>query len=246
MRKFNLEEFMWLLVLICTDVGIIYLLNTDKVDFYVGSKMIKYMYMTIFLLSILSIFQIANVFTPRGNGSLFNRILPIILALIIGFISVKAQESFRHNELYDNLINNFEESHNHEFKLTKEEINDYIVGGNIIINDNNLEILMDMRKNIDDYIGKNMEFKGFVCRDSLLDDNMFMIGRVQTTCCAADSRVMGILAEYKDSKILNENDWVNIKGSISYTTVNDDDGISHRVPIVQIVSLEKLENADGK
>ena len=103
-----------------------------------------------------------------------------------------------------------------------------------------------MKNNPDDYIGKNLEFKGFVCRDILLADNVFMVGRVKTTCCAADSKVMGILAEYEDSKNLNENDWVNIKGSISYTTVNDDDGISHRVPIVQIVNLEKLENKDEK
>lgn len=246
MRKFNLEEFIWFLVLVCLDIGIIYLIKTDKISFYIGGKMIKYMYMTIFLLFILSIFQVPNIFTPKGNGSVFNKVLPIILALIIGVISVKAQQSFRHNELYDNIINNFEESHEHEFQLSKKEISEYIEGGNIAINDDNLEILIDMRKNLDDYIGKNMEFKGFVCRDSLLDENIFMIGRVQTTCCAADSRVIGILAEYKDAKVLNENDWVNIKGSISYTTVNDDDGVSHRVPIVQIASLEKLENVDRK
>ena len=66
------------------------------------------------------------------------------------------------------------------------------------------------------------------------------------TCCAADSNVIGILAEYEDSESLNENEWVSIKGSISYTTINDDDGISHRVPIVQIGSLEKVKNEDKK
>ena len=105
---------------------------------------------------------------------------------------------------------------------------------------------MDMRKNPDDYIGKILELKGFVCRESILSENMFMIGRVHTTCCAADSMVVGIFAEYEDSKSLNENDWVNIKGSISYTTINDDDGISHRVPVVQIDNLEKIENREGK
>lgn len=246
MKKFNLEEFMWFLVLICMNLGIIYLINSNKVEFYIGNKMIKYMYFSVFLLSILILFQIPNVFTPKGNSSLTNKLLPIILALIISFISVKAQDSFRHNELYDYLMNDTEEIHEHEFELTKKEIEDYIADGNIIVNDKNLEILEDMKNNPDDYIGKNLEFKGFVCRDILLADNVFMVGRIKTTCCAADSKVMGILAEYEDSKNLNENDWVNIKGSISYTTVNDDDGISHRVPIVQIVKIEKLENKDEK
>ena len=75
--------------------------------------MIKYMYMSVFLLSILIVFQIANIFTPKGNGSLTNKLLPIILALIISFISVKAQDSFRHNELYDYLMNDTEEIHEH-------------------------------------------------------------------------------------------------------------------------------------
>ncbi|MBE6062085.1 MAG: TIGR03943 family protein [Clostridium butyricum] len=246
MRKFNLEEFIWFVVLIFMNMGVIYLIKTDKAEFYIGDKMIKYMYMTVFLLSILSIFQVANVFTPKGNGSLFNKIFPIIFALIIGVISIKAQDSFRHNELYDSLFDNCEESHEHEFHLSKKEIDDYIASGNIIIDDTNLEILMDMKKNPDDYIGKNIEFKGFVCKDGILSENMFIVGRVHTTCCAADSRIMGILAEYEHLNNLKENDWVNIKGNISCTTVNNDDGISHRVPLVQIVNLEKLQIKNQK
>ena len=52
MRRFNIEEFLWLLILICINTGIIYLINTNKVDFYIGDKMIKYMYMAIILISI--------------------------------------------------------------------------------------------------------------------------------------------------------------------------------------------------
>lgn len=246
MRRFNLEEFLWLLILIFMDLGIIYLIYTGKTDFYIGDKMAKYMYMSVLLLTILILFQIANVFTPKGDLNIINKLLPIMIAIILGFISVKAQDSFRHNELYDNLLSENEEVHEHNFGFDKKKKDDYIRDGNIVINDNNLELLEDMKNNPEEYIGKNLEVKGFVCKDSLLEENMFMIGRVQMTCCAADSKVIGILAEYEDSKSLNENDWVNIKGSISYTTINDDDGISHRVPVVHIGSLEKVENEDQK
>lgn len=246
MRRFNLEEFLWLLILISMSLGIVYLIYTGKADFYIGDKMVKYMYMSVALLTILIVFQTVNVFTPKGDLNIINKLLPIMIALILGFVSVKAQDSFRHNELYDNLLSENEESHEHHFGFDKKKKDDYIKDGNIVINDNNLELLEDMKNNPEEYIGKNLEVKGFVCKDSLLEENMFMIGRVQMTCCAADSKVIGILAEYEDSQNLNENDWVNIKGSISYTTINDDDGISHRVPIVQIGSLEKIENEDTK
>lgn len=246
MRRFNLEEFLWLIILVAMNMGIVYLIYTGKADFYIGEKMIKYMYMSAVLLSILIIFQIPNVFTPKGDLNIANKLLPIMIALILGGISVKAQDSFRHNELYDNLLSEHEEVHEHNFIFDKKKKDDYIRDGNIVIDDNNLELLEDMKNNIEDYLGKNLEVKGFVCKDSLLNKNMFMIGRVHMTCCAADSKVIGILAEYEDSESLNENEWISIKGSISYTTINDDDGISHRVPIVQIGSLEKVKNEDKK
>jgi len=66
------------------------------------------------------------------------------------------------------------------------------------------------------------------------------------TCCAADSKIVGILAEGKNIAELNENEWVTIRGSLSFTTINDDDGISHRVPVIIIDNLTKNNKVENK
>lgn len=70
MRRFNLDEFLWFIVLILLDLSIIYLVFTRKIDFYIGNKMIKYIYITIVMISIITIFQFKNVFTSKGNGNI--------------------------------------------------------------------------------------------------------------------------------------------------------------------------------
>ena len=45
---------------------------------------------------------------------------------------------------------------------------------------------------------------------------------------------------------LNENEWVTIRGSLSFTTINDDDGISHRVPVIIIDNLTKNNKVENK
>lgn len=66
------------------------------------------------------------------------------------------------------------------------------------------------------------------------------------TCCAADSKIVGILAEDKDIIKVKENEWVTVRGVINYTTINDDDGVSHKVPVINIDNLVKSRNPESK
>ena len=63
LRKFNFDEFLWLIVIILIDLGLIYLIATGKAELYIGKKMIKYIYISIFILGVICILQISNVFT---------------------------------------------------------------------------------------------------------------------------------------------------------------------------------------
>ena len=116
----------------------------------------------------------------------------------------------------------------------------------IKIDDNNLNILEDIQASPEEFMGKEIEMYGFVCKESYLKNTQFVIGRIIMTCCAADSKVVGILAEGKNIAELNENEWVTIRGSLSFTTINDDDGISHRVPVIIIDNLTKNNKVENK
>ena len=92
MKKFNWDEFIWFITLIFMAFGLLYLVNSGKIQFYIGNKMIKYVYFSVIMITIISLFQIRNIFTPKNNINLKVKYIPIILALVIGIVSVKSQD----------------------------------------------------------------------------------------------------------------------------------------------------------
>lgn len=242
LKRFNFEELLWLIVIILIDFGLIYLLVTGKVELYVGKKMIKYIYISVFMLGIIGIVQISNVFTPIGNNNIKIKLVPIILALIIGFISINTQTTFKHIELNKELTESSGEIYSHDHNDSKLNIDKSSykipVKEPIIVDEENPMILEDIKLNAEKYVGKQIEVYGFVCKESYLNKNQFIIGRIIMNCCAADSKVVGIIGEWEQADDLRENQWVQVKGTINYSTINDDDGVNHQVPIIKIDKLE--------
>lgn len=224
--------------------GLVYLIRTGKISFYMGDKMIKYIYAAIFMISVISIFQVINIFTPKNNINLKVKYIPIILALVIGIISVKSQDSFRHRQLNNVLINEYTEDREHKHTDYLKDKKEY--GQFIKIDDDNLEVLEEIQIDPEKFIGKEIELCGFICKENYLKNTQFVIGRIIMTCCAADSKIVGILAEDKDIIKVKENEWVTVRGVINYTTINDDDGVSHKVPVINIDNLVKSRNPESK
>lgn len=244
MKKFNLDEFVWFITLILMATGLVYLIRTGKISFYMGDKMIKYIYAAIFMISVISIFQVINIFTPKNNINLKVKYIPIILALVIGIISVRSQDSFRHRQLNNVLINEYTEDREHKHTDYLKDKKEY--GQFIKIDDDNLEVLEEIQIDPEKFIGKEIELCGFICKENYLKNTQFVIGRIIMTCCAADSKIVGILAEDKDIIKVKENEWVTVRGVINYTTINDDDGVSHKVPVINIANLVKSRNPESK
>ncbi|HEX9025535.1 MAG TPA: TIGR03943 family protein [Clostridium sp.] len=243
MKRFNFDEFLWFTVLILLDLYIIYLVFTGKMEFYIGAKMIKYSYITIIMISIISIFQFKNVFTSRGNSNIKIKLLPIVITLILGVISINKQELFKHselnNELRDSKVSNIDMKYLYEHELdyssTQNENNKQEL---LTVNEDNPMLLEDIRVNPGKYMGRNIEIHGFVCRESYLNKNQFIVGRIVITCCAADSKIVGIIGEYNKSNDLHENEKIIARGTIGNSTIKDDNNVSHRVPIIKIEKLE--------
>ena len=247
MRRFNVDEFLCLLVFVLLDIAICYLAFTGKIEFYIGEKMIKYAYITIVMLSIIAFFQIQNIFTFQRNSNLKLKLIPIILAIILGVISINNQKTFKHNELNkefkesnrSNIDKNYLYEHEMDYSVIMD---DNIKAETLIINEYNPMVLEDVRINPEKYVGRKLEISGFVCKESYLKENQFIIGRIIMNCCAADSKVVGIIGEYDKDYDLNENDEIIVKGIIGSSTIKDDNNISHRIPIIVIEKLEKCYN----
>lgn len=248
MKRFNFDELLWFIVLILLDLYIIYLIFTNKMDFYVGKKMIKYSYITVLMISIILVFQFKNIFTSKGNSNVKIKLIPIIITLILGVISINTKETFKHTELNKELKEN--KTSSIDMKSLYEHELDYtsIEKGNdkkdiLIVNEDNPMVLEDIRINPEKYIGRNLEIHGFVCKESYLNKNQFIIGRIVMTCCAADSKVVGIIGEYDKANDLNENEKIIVRGAIGSSTIKDDNNVSHRIPIIIIENLNN-ENSN--
>jgi len=246
LKRFNFDEFLWFIVLILLDLSIIYLVYTGKIDFYIGKSMIKYCYITILMISIIALFQFQNIFTWIGSSKLKIKLVPIILALVLGGISIYTQDTFKHTELNkelkENKVSNIDikslYEHELDYSLTEGENHKKEI---LMINEVNPMVLEDIRVSPEKYIGRNLEIDGFVCKESYLNKNQFIIGRIVMTCCAADSKVVGIIGEYDKAYDLHENEKIIVSGTIGRSMIKDDNNISHTIPVIIIEKLD-VEN----
>ncbi|OOM82156.1 hypothetical protein CLPUN_04760 [Clostridium puniceum] len=243
MKRFNLDEFLCFIVFGLLDIWIFYLTFTGKIDFYIGRKMIKYIYITIVMLSIIVFFQFQKIFTLQRNSDFKMKLLPIILTITLGVISINKQETFKHNQLNSeikesnlrNIDMKYLYEHEIDYDIIQEQNNKK---GILIINEDNPMILDDIRINSKNYLGRKLEIHGFVCKENYLNKNQFIIGRLVMNCCAADSKIIGIVGEYDEVYNLYENQKIIVKGNIGISTIKDSNNVAHKIPVLIIENLE--------
>lgn len=97
---------------------------------------------------------------------------------------------------------------------------------------NYTNILKKVHENPDNYIGKEINFTGFVYRVSDLQDNQFILARNMLINSNSQSVVVGFLCEYSNSKDLENNTWIDITGTIEKGSYHGD------IPIVKIKQIK--------
>lgn len=231
LRRFNFGELIYFLTLCFLDMFLTYLISTNKVDFYVGKKMIIYIFFAIVMISFMVIFQFPRIFTTKSSENIALKSLPLILILVLGIISLNNVGNFKHILLNDKIVNiNHEYTYNIDnyIKLTKDET--------IVINEENASILEEIAMHPKKYLGYKIITDGFVCKENLLSNNQFILGKVVMSCCRADSEVFAIAAQYNDIKSLHENQLVKIEGIIDFTKIYDK-GKEYTIPLIIVSKL---------
>ena len=109
MRRFNFGELIYFLTLCFLDIFLIYIMLTNKVDFYVGKKMIIYVFFAIIMISLMMIFQFPRIFTTKSSENILIKSLPLILTLVLGMISLNNAGNFKHILLNDKIENTNQE-----------------------------------------------------------------------------------------------------------------------------------------
>lgn len=191
MKKFNIEEFISLLILILLTLYIGYLLFTGQVYNYLSEKTAKILYIAIVILPILVIGQVSKVFTFNGKKDSSNKFLPILFSLVIAVLL-----------LLKNSLN---------IQVDKYKFNSFFAKDAIEINHDTHHIIENIDKEGEEYLGKYIIFTGFV---EEYTGEKFILGREEMNCCAADSYVIGIQASYSEK--FKEKQWIKALGRIQF------------------------------
>ena len=101
--------------------------------------------------------------------------------------------------------------------------------------DNYTNVLKSVHENIDEYIGKEICFSGYVYRVSDLEENQFVLARDMIINENNQTLVVGFLCSCKNANEYINNEWVDITGKITKGNYHGD------IPIIKIIDIKKIE-----
>lgn len=198
MKKFNIDELIWFIILILLSAGIIFLIRSEEITNFVNADMLVYFYISLAILGVFIIFQLNRIFTVRRKIEITNKFIPLTFTLSIGAILFFVMPIMSSdNNFYDELLSDYNDA--------------------IIIDNENYAILDDIKENKEKYEGKTMIFLGYIDEESeRLDDTL--ITREKISCCQADKEKIQIKVKGLNTSI-KSGQWISVAGKIAF----DDD-----------------------
>lgn len=153
----------------------------------------------------------------KVNGNKLGKIFLGILFAIIIVITIIV--------IYRILGNNF-------FK-TNDDINFSKVQELTVINYTN--VLQTVHNNIDEYLGQQIKFSGYVYRMTDFNQNQFVLARDMVISSDFQTVVVGFLCEYEDIKKYEDYTWIEIEGKITKGNYHGD------MPIIKIEKIQEID-----
>lgn len=100
---------------------------------------------------------------------------------------------------------------------------------------NYTNVLKAVHDNIDDYVGKNIKFTGYVYRVLDLKDTQFVLARDMIISSNFQSVIVGFLCEYENAKSFEDGTWIELIGTITKGDYHGD------MPIINVTKIDKIE-----
>lgn len=94
----------------------------------------------------------------------------------------------------------------------------------------------EISKDIDKFIGREIEFQGFIYKEEGLASNQLVISRFLITHCVADASMIGFLSEVEEAPELYDNMWIRVSGVIDKAAYNGTE-----LPLIKIKEWKEIE-----
>lgn len=99
---------------------------------------------------------------------------------------------------------------------------------------NYTNVLKTVHENIDNYVGKKINFTGYVYRVLDLKENQFILARDMIISSDYQYVIVGFLSEYEKAKDFQNNTWVEVTGEITKGNYHGD------MPILKITDIKTV------
>ena len=128
------------------------------------------------------------------------------------------------------------------FQNKKEEIGDEMnsLKSSELLTSNYTNVLKAVHDNLDNYIGQEISFSGYVYRVYDLQENQFVLARDMIIDSNFQTLVVGFLCECDNAKEFSDNTWIHINGTIEKGNYHGD------IPVLKITKIEKIQRPNDE
>ena len=242
MKKLNIGEFCWWLLIGGLTLVIGKLLVFDELRLYLHPKMTKFVIAAEIILLILFVYQQTKLFRRTENSfriklGYFLFLLPMFMLILAGDASaviftnrtVNVSSIAQEPAVSPSNAKTEETAESKEEAAAVSSAYDNLPPGEMNTPDagatdpTDPNAVSQAEPEMEDPFlhtlyslkedgGQEIVLEGFVYKSEFFTENEFLVSRMLVTCCAADATLVGMVAESTMTKTLADNDWVRVKG----------------------------------
>ncbi|KPU45419.1 putative two-component membrane permease complex subunit [Oxobacter pfennigii] len=232
MKKINVNELIWFIILTGFTVYLYMLISTGKINTFIHPKMLSYVYFSLGVFALLSVFQLKKIFRKSYSKSIKPGFLIFLAPLILGFavnpgglnsdiigkkgITISqnnsiAQAQQANDNISESTFENNTTARSNEDKFNFPEVRIEINESNFVMETD------DIYLNAEALQGKEVSISGFVYTDEGFKQNQFVTARMLMACCAADTEVIGLLCQVDEGSMPKKDQWIKVTGKLFMT-----------------------------
>lgn len=236
MKRFNMNEFLKFVTFLLLSLFLFNLTSTGNIKLFIAPRIIIYVNIFQVALAILTFYQLIKSFTIASNRPINKSLVLFIIMILIG--KGAANAGFDATTVDQKGVKAINKIANVAGKPTEDEKKKNLP---LDVSEKNfVSLLGDITNNPNDYNGRTITLRGFVHKDSTLDQNEFVIGRLFVGCCVADSILIGPIGRLpKDTPIPEENTWIEVTGKLTSKSYSFDNQLTTS-PVVVIDSIQGI------
>lgn len=227
----------------------VYLLVTDRYLLYVTPKMKPYLIFVVVVLCFWTLIQLRYLLRPYYHQRFGHNLILLVPAIFIvmpnnpfNIADISVQFTVN-NTLTQQRPKMVHKIKNNVSTPTQVEYGIDDINKRIIIPDDErfYDIIATIYDHPQQYIGYQVEVKGFVYRDQrAMNDQQFMLARLLMVCCIADVSPFGLIASYEDLIELPEGGWYVMHGELALAMYD-----GHPIAQLQVSTVKRVEAIDG-